>query len=117
MSMLRPESVTRMVDSGDGRRFGLKSEWAARCPPGCRARVRVGAVADGGRGSCSLFAGRFAASVFQDSVLMFRAKRARCHYLAAMPMPASAGLTGKCQTARLKTLPVKTLPGPPAGRH
>ena len=31
--------------------FGL--EWAALCPFWRRARVRAGAVADGGRGSCS----------------------------------------------------------------
>ena len=46
------------------------------CPLGLWARVRVlGVVADGGRGSCPLFAGRVAASVFDDSVRMFRLSR------------------------------------------
>ena len=37
------------------------------CPFWRRARVRAGAVADGGRGSCPLVAGRVAASVFEVS--------------------------------------------------
>ena len=55
--------------------FGL--DWALRGPFWRRARVRAGAVADGGRGSCPRAAGRVAASVFEVSSTDVQGARGR----------------------------------------
>ena len=55
------------------------SDWSRHswCPLWRRARVRVWAVADGGRGSCPRAAGRVAASVYQVSSAYVQIARGR----------------------------------------